>query len=54
MVLPYNKMNHFIVDILCDGVKSDEENVFRGEGLPSLTQMMTNEMKMTIQKKVLR
>lgn len=49
-----DKMIHFIVNILCDGVKSNEENVFRGEGLPSLTQLMSNVMTVTIQKKVLR
>ena len=49
-----DKMIHFIVNILCDGVKSNEENVFRGEGLPSLTQQMLNVMSVTMQKKVLR
>ena len=49
-----DKMIHFIVNVLCDGVKSNKENMFRGEGLPSLTQLMSNVMTVTTQKKVLR
>lgn len=49
-----DKVIHFIMNIPGNGIESNEENMFKEEGMPSFTQPMSMVVTVTMLRKVLR